>query len=279
MHSSAPCLNPQPAGAQSSLGSLVQAVMGVYFLTGFLETLQTSLGHLEHLVLVVYPDVSSSHFSSTSVLHSTSSSSCLVQHSDSYSVRQISGPWMSQSFTRGVLQTATVSSKAIFSYSMKQFFYKWSSTNCNSLIKSNLLIFNETVLPEVLLTFFLLLGLVVGCVSCVASLVVGVITLHHIIVLSFFHHLNFVNASFAICSRPSSCNCSKADINIVSLALVTSTKRLGWSFVSMLLMMPMMVIFCAVGIEWESVYKGLSISSCGCWISQLTSSKDTMSTS
>ena len=45
--------NPQPAGAQSSLGSLVQPVMGVYFFTFFLETLHTSLGHLEHLVLVV----------------------------------------------------------------------------------------------------------------------------------------------------------------------------------------------------------------------------------
>merc|ERR1719239_569748 len=74
-HSSVPSLKPQPAGAQSSLGSLVHPVMGVYFLTFFLETLHTSLGHLEHLVLVVYPEVSSSHFSSTSVLHSTTSSS------------------------------------------------------------------------------------------------------------------------------------------------------------------------------------------------------------
>merc|ERR1712198_165330 len=75
IHSSAPCLNPQPAGAQSSLGSLVHPVIGVYFLTFFLETLQTSFGHLEHLVLVVYPEVSSSHFSSTSVLQATTSSS------------------------------------------------------------------------------------------------------------------------------------------------------------------------------------------------------------
>ena len=47
------CRSAQPAGAQSSLGSLVQPVIGVYFFTGFLETLHTSLGHLEHLVLVV----------------------------------------------------------------------------------------------------------------------------------------------------------------------------------------------------------------------------------
>merc|ERR1712098_508194 len=68
-------LESQPAGAQSSLGSLVHPVIGVYFLTFFLETLQTSFGHLEHLVFVVYPDVSSSHFSSTSVLQATTSSS------------------------------------------------------------------------------------------------------------------------------------------------------------------------------------------------------------
>merc|ERR1712227_277189 len=53
--------------------------------------------------------------------------SFLVQHSDSYSVLQISGPCTSQSLTRGVLHTWTVSLKAIFSYSMKQLFLKFSS--------------------------------------------------------------------------------------------------------------------------------------------------------
>ena len=66
-------LNPQPAGAQSSASwcrdGWCSDGMGAYFLisTCFLETLQL---HLEHLVLV-----SSSHFSSTSVLHSNTSSS------------------------------------------------------------------------------------------------------------------------------------------------------------------------------------------------------------
>merc|ERR1719474_2445329 len=120
MQTSAPSLNPQPAGAQSSLGSFVHPVMGVYFLTFFLLTLQTSLGHLEHLVWVVYPEVSSSHFSSWMVSHSTTSSStscssCLVQHSDSYSVLQISGPSISQSLTRGFLHTWTTSLMAICS--------------------------------------------------------------------------------------------------------------------------------------------------------------------
>jgi hypothetical protein len=36
-------LNPQPAGAQISLGSLVQAVMGVNFFTFFLLTLHTCI--------------------------------------------------------------------------------------------------------------------------------------------------------------------------------------------------------------------------------------------
>merc|ERR1719369_175040 len=108
MHSSSASLNPQPAGAQISLGSLVHPVMGVYFFTGFFSTVQTSLGHLEHLVLVVYPEVSSSHFSSTSVL-------------------QISGPCTSQSLTRGVLHISEVSLKAICSYSIKQLFLKFSS--------------------------------------------------------------------------------------------------------------------------------------------------------
>merc|ERR1719239_612727 len=53
-HSSFPSLKPQPAGAQSSLGSLVHPVMGVYFFTGFLDTEQTSLGSLVHPVMGVY---------------------------------------------------------------------------------------------------------------------------------------------------------------------------------------------------------------------------------
>merc|ERR1719474_788361 len=121
MQTSAPSLNPQPAGAQSSLGSLVHPVMGEYFFTFFLLTLQTSLGHLEHLVKVVYPLVSSSHFSSWMVSHSTTSSStscssCLVQHSDSYSVLQISGPCTSQSLTRGVLHTFLLLLRLVVGY-------------------------------------------------------------------------------------------------------------------------------------------------------------------
>merc|ERR1712113_815742 len=41
-HCSSPAVNPHPAGAHSVTGSLVHPVMGVNFLTAFLETSQTS---------------------------------------------------------------------------------------------------------------------------------------------------------------------------------------------------------------------------------------------
>merc|ERR1712227_528452 len=182
--------------------------MGGYFFTCFLETLHTSLGHLEHLVLVVYPDVSSSHFSSTSVLHSTTSSStsctsCLVQHSDSYSVLQTSSPGVSQSLTRGCLQIWTVSLKAICSYSMK------------------------TGFSEVLFTVLFLLRLIVGDISGVTSLVIAVVTLDNIIILNLLHHFNLVNTSLAIRSWRSSSNISKAWCSTFrSLTLGTTGKRL-----------------------------------------------------
>merc|ERR1719391_949188 len=144
------------------------------------------------------PLVLSSHFSSTSVLHSTTSSctsctSCLVQHSDSYSVLQISGPCTSQSFTRGVLQTVAVSLKAICSYSMKQFslqstiLHQRGPTDGGGLVEGDLLVLDEAVLPEVLLAVLLLLGLVVGGVGGVAPPVVGVVALHHVVVLRLLH--------------------------------------------------------------------------------------------
>merc|ERR1711970_1344859 len=110
------------------------------------------------------------------------------------------------------------------------------STNSNSLIKSNLLIFNETAFPEVFLALLLLLRLIVCDVGGVAPLVVGVVTLHNIIVLSLLNHLNLVNTFLS-----SSSNSSKASIRI-SLTLVTSRERLGGSFSIMLLMMSMVMI-------------------------------------
>merc|ERR1711970_41795 len=94
--------------------------------------------------------------------------------------------------------------------------YKRGSADLNGLIKSDFLVFNETVLSVVLLALLFLLGLVVGDIGGVAPLVVRVITLHNIIILSLLNHLNFVNTFLAIRSRSSSCNGSKAHICIIA---------------------------------------------------------------
>merc|ERR1711970_388445 len=135
------------------------------------------------------------------------------------------------------------------------------STNSNSLIKSNLLIFNETVFPEVLLALLFLLRLIVCDVRGVAPLVVGVVTLHNIIVLSLLNHLNLVNTFLA-----SSSYSSKTSVSISSLTLVTSRH----SFIMMLFMVSMVVviIFTSIGIEWKSSNKRFSIPSC-CRVSEL----------
>ena len=62
----------------------------------------------------------------------------------------------------------------------------------------DLLVLNEARLPEVLLALLLLLGVVVGDVGGVTSLVVAVVTLDHVIVLSLLNHLDLVNTSLAV---------------------------------------------------------------------------------
>merc|ERR1712106_533733 len=118
------------------------------------------------------------------------------------------------------------------------------SANSNSLIKSNFLIFNETVFPVVLLALLLLLRLVVCDVSSVAPLVIGVITLHNIIILSLFNYLHLVNTFLA-----SSSYSSKSSISIVSLTLVTGSHRVLSMFLMVLMMM---ILSVSIGIEWES---------------------------
>ncbi len=51
----------------------------------------------------------------------------LVSQTDSYSVLHSTGPGMLQSLTSGVWQNSTVSLCATLLYSMKQFFWKFSS--------------------------------------------------------------------------------------------------------------------------------------------------------
>merc|ERR1711874_327644 len=94
--------------------------------------------------------------------------------------------------------------------------FKGGTTHLDSLIESDGFILNEATLPVVLLTLLLLLGLVVGDIGGVAPLVVGVITLHNIIILSLLNHFNFINTSLAISSRSSSSNSSKTNISIIT---------------------------------------------------------------
>merc|ERR1719384_2739626 len=73
-----------------------------------------------------------------------------------------------------------------------------SSADLDSLVEGNLLVLDETALSEVLLAFLLLLGVVVGDIGGVASLVVAMVTLDHVIVLNFLDHLDLVNTSLSV---------------------------------------------------------------------------------
>merc|ERR1712012_1156740 len=73
-----------------------------------------------------------------------------------------------------------------------------SSADLDGLVEGNLLVLDETALPEVLLALLLLLGVVVGDVGGVASLVVAMVTLDHVIVLNLLDHLDLVNTSLAV---------------------------------------------------------------------------------
>merc|ERR1712082_16027 len=117
-----------------------------------------------------------------------------------------------------------------------------SSADLNSLIEGYLLILNETALPEVFLALLLLLGLIVGDIGGVAPLVIGVVTLHNVIVLSLLHHLYLVNTFLAIRARSSSSNITEADtFTITSLSGTPVVKGLAWAG-SMLLMVSMVMV-------------------------------------
>merc|ERR1712002_438066 len=117
---------------------------------------------------------------------------------------------------------------------------KGSPADVGSLIEGNLFIFDEAVLPEVLLTVFFLLGLIVGDIGGVAPPVIGVVTLNHIIVLSLLHHLHLVNTLLACFSY-----FSKAGSLILCLTVGTALhirdRMLG--MISMVITMsPMMLV-------------------------------------
>merc|ERR1719167_482624 len=158
---------------------------------------------------------------------------------------------------------------------------KWGSTDLDGLIESDLLIFDETALSEVLLTLLFLLGLVVCDIGGVTSLVITMVTLDNIIIFSFLNHLNLVNTSLSIRSWGSSSNISEAwGTTFSSLTLSSLSKRSGCTTgISMITMITMvmvsMMMLITVGIEWEGIDQRFSISDL---TSQLPGSKDTLST-
>merc|ERR1719430_1324846 len=98
-----------------------------------------------------------------------------------------------------------------------------SSTNGGGLVESNLLVLDEAVLPEVLLAVLLLLGLIVGDIGGMAPPVVGVVALHHIVVLCLLDHLHLVDTPLPIGARSGSSNSREAHIDIRTLSVVSST--------------------------------------------------------
>ena len=120
--------------------------------------------------------------------------------------------------------------------------HKRSSADLNSLVESNLLVFNETALSVVLLALLLLLGLVVGDIGGVAPPVIGVVALDDIVVLGLFDHLHLVNAPLAISARTGSSNSRETHIGVVSLTLSTGLEGLNW-LATMILPMVTMVAF------------------------------------
>ena len=143
-----------------------------------------------------------------------------------------------------------------------------SSADLDSLVEGNLLVLNEAALPEVLLALLLLLGVVVGDVGGVASLVVAMVALDHVIVLNLLDHLDLVNTSLAIDNWGSG-NIIEAGGSIrSSLTLGSGGQILGRSpggvvsmVVSVMTTMSMMLItMIGVGVEGEGVDQGPLVS-------------------
>merc|ERR1719412_2648601 len=85
----------------------------------------------------------------------------------------------------------------------------------DGLVEGNLLVVDEAVLPEVLLTLLLLLGLVVGDVGGVAPPVVGVVALDHLVVLGLLHHLDLVDTTLAVSAGAGGGDGAKAHVSVV----------------------------------------------------------------
>ena len=103
--------------------------------------------------------------------------------------------------------------------------HKRGPADLSSLVEGNLLVLNETAFPEVLVTVFLLLGLILRDIGGVAPPVIGVVALDNLIVLGLLDHLDLVNAPLAVVSGPGRSNGRKADVGVISfLPLVSRVK-------------------------------------------------------
>merc|ERR1711872_255892 len=98
---------------------------------------------------------------------------------------------------------------------------KGSSTDLNSLIEGNLLIINETILSEVLFTFFFLLRFIVSSVGGVTSSIIAMITLNNFIIFRLLNHLYLVNTTLAVSARTSSGDSRESDVSVSSLKVST----------------------------------------------------------
>jgi len=129
----------------------------------------------------------------------------------------------------------------------------------DGLLNSNLLVLDEAALFEVLVAFFLLLGLKVSGVGGVALLGVAMLALNVVIVLGLLNHDNLVDATLT-----SSSDGTNVQVNVVSLALTRSPgiKVHRLIMVGVVVIMVIMVIVIATvgpsgsiapGIEGEGV--------------------------
>jgi len=136
-----------------------------------------------------------------------------------------------------------------------------SPADISCLVEGDLFVLDETALPEVLLALLLLLGVVVGDVGGVASLVVAMVTLDHIIVLNLLNHLDLVNTSLAVGSGRSCGHSSEAGGSITSSLTLSSGSEVlsgspgGMISVISVVIMMVTVMVVIVGVEGEGVDK------------------------
>jgi hypothetical protein len=124
-------------------------------------------------------------------------------------------------------------------------------TELDLLIKSNLLVFDEAVLDEVLLALFLLLGLEVGGVGGVAPLAVAVLALNDVIVFGLFDHHDLVDTTLTGGGDGSDVEFNISLAGGGSLTGVTGwggdTGECGWCFVGVIVFVSVGVIVLATG--------------------------------